>query len=68
MDLDKIKTIPAKLSKLSHVVEYDVAKNTLYHELVIKVNDIDRKMPSNSLLVTRITYDSEKLRNPQLVS
>ena len=43
LDLDKLKTMPADLSKLSNVVDNDVIK-TMYDKLVIKINAIDTKI------------------------
>ena len=43
LDLDKFKTMPADLSKLSNVVNDDVIK-TMYDKLVIKINAIDTKI------------------------
>ena len=40
IDDDKLKTVPADLSKLSNVVNNDVVKK-LYNKLVGKVNNID---------------------------
>ena len=37
---DKLKTVPADLSKLSHVVDNDVVKKTVNDELVSKISDI----------------------------
>ena len=41
IDVDKIKTVPADLSKLSNVVNNHVVKKTVYDKLVAKVNNID---------------------------
>ena len=37
----KLKTVPAALSKLSDVVNYDVVKKTVGDKLVAKVNNTD---------------------------
>lgn len=37
VDVDKLKTAPADLSKLSNQVDHDVAKKTVYCKLVTKV-------------------------------
>ena len=52
VDVDKIKTVPADLNKLSYVVDRDVAKTTVYDKLVTKVNTVDSKIPRNSVLFT----------------
>ena len=41
IDVDKLKTVPADLSKLSNVVNLGVIKKTVYDKLVEKVNNID---------------------------
>ena len=53
MDVDKLKTVPADLSKLSSVADIHVAKKTVYDKLIIKFNAIDAKITSTSVLVTR---------------
>ena len=37
LDIFKIKTVSTDSIKLSNVVDNDVAKNTVYNELIIKV-------------------------------
>ena len=41
LDIDKLKPVPADLSKLSNEVKNDVVKKTDYSKLVIKVDNID---------------------------
>ena len=41
LDIGKLATVPADLSKLSNVVKNDVVKKTMYDKLVAKVNNID---------------------------
>ena len=41
IDVEKLKTVPVDLSKLSNVVNNDVVKKTVYDKLVTKVNNID---------------------------
>ena len=53
LDLGKLKTVPDDLSQLTNVVDNDVVKKTLYDTLVIKVDAIDIKIPSTSVLVTK---------------
>ena len=60
LDVDKIKTVPADLSKLSNVVDNDAIKKAVYDKLVIKVNAINTKIPSTSGLLTTTQYDLEK--------
>ena len=40
LDIDKLKTVPVDLSKLSNVVDNDVVKKTVFDKLVAKVNAI----------------------------
>ena len=58
LDKDKIKTVPADLSKLCNVMDNDVVKKTGYGKLVIKVSAIDTKVPTG--LVNKTQYDSDK--------
>ena len=52
-DVDKLKTVPADLSKLSNVVDSDVVTNTVYDKLVIKVDATDTKMQSTGRFATK---------------
>ena len=40
LDLDKLKTVPSDLGKLTNAVDNDVAKKTAYDKLVVKFNAI----------------------------
>ena len=60
LDVDKLKTVSADLSNLSNIVENCVVKKTVHNKLVIKVNDIDTKVPSTSGIVTKIQCDLDK--------
>ena len=40
LDIDKLETTPADLSELNNVLKNDVVKNTVYDQLVKKVNAI----------------------------
>ena len=53
--MEKLKTVPDDLSKLSNVVDNEVAKKTLYDKLVAKVNNID-----TSGFVVKTKYAAEK--------
>ena len=57
LGVDKLKIVPANLSKASDVVDNDVVIKTLYDILVIKNNTIDNKIPSSSGLLTKAQYD-----------
>ena len=41
MDIGKLTTVPADLSKLSDLVENEVVKKAVYDKLAVKVNNID---------------------------
>ena len=58
LDVNKPKTVPADLSKLSDVVDNVVVKN-LFDKLVSRVNAIDTKASSTSAsgLVTKTLFD-----------
>ena len=60
LDTDKLKTVPADSSKLSNIVYNDVIKETAYNQLVIKFYANDTEIPSNSGLVTKSRYNSDK--------
>ena len=54
IDIDKLKTVPNDLAKLSNVVKNDVVKKTSYNTLKIKVDAID-----TSGFVTRIKFATD---------
>ena len=54
-DVDKLKTVPIDLSKLSDIVKNEVAKKTVYDKLVAKVHNID-----TSGFVLKTKYDTDK--------
>ena len=49
--IEKLKTVPAHISKLSTVVDNDVVRKTAYDKLVPKFNTINTKVPSTTGLV-----------------
>ena len=49
LDVDKLKTVPAILSKLSTILDNDVVKKTVHDKLVIKVNAFDTKIKKHSM-------------------
>ena len=55
IDVDKLKTVPVNLTKLSNVVKNDVVKNTEYNKLVTKVDNIDTRG-----FVLKTKYDADK--------
>ena len=52
----KLKTVSIDLSKLSHVVNNDVLKKSVYDKLVAKVNNID-----TSGFALKTKHDTDKL-------
>ena len=55
LDIDKLKSVPTDLSKLSTVVKNDVVKKDVYDKLVTKVNNI-----STSRFALKTKYDTDK--------
>ena len=58
IDIDKLRTVPVDLSKLSNVVKNEVVKKTEYNKLVNNVNNIDT---SGFLLKTKYAADKLEL-------
>ena len=54
IDVDKLKTVPVDLAKLSNVVKNDVVKKTEYDKLVGKVDNVDT---TNFVLETKHEKD-----------
>ena len=55
IDVDKLKTVPVDLAKLSNVVKNDVVKQTEYDELLAKVDNID-----TTGFALKTKYDTDK--------
>ena len=55
LDIDKLKPVPADLSKLSDVVKNDVVKKADYNKLVTKVDNIDIIQ-----IISIIQYNTDK--------
>ena len=56
IDVDKLETVPADLSKLIKVVDSDAVKKTVYDKLVVHVNSID-----TSRFISKTLYSTDKL-------
>ena len=54
LDIDKSKTVPIDLSRLSNVVDNDVVKKTEYDKLFTKFNNIKLVNFSKKLKITLI--------------
>ena len=64
LDVDKLKTVPVDLSKLSNVVKSDVVKKTVYDKLVPKVNNINTSgLIKKTDYNTKITEIEDKIPN-----
>ena len=63
IDVDKLKTVPVNLSKLSNLVKNEVVKKTAYDQLVTKVNNID-----TSGFVLKTKYSTDKIDLEKKVS
>ena len=55
LDVEKFKTVPVDLAKLSNVVKNYLVKKTEYNKLVTKVDSID-----TTGFVLKTTYDTDK--------
>ena len=53
--MNKLRTVPVDLSKLSNAVNNEVVKKTVYDKLVAKENNID-----TSRFVLKTKYDADK--------
>ena len=60
LDVHKLKSLSAALSKLNNLVNNDVVQRTVYNKLVIKVSVIYIKTSNTSRLVTKTQYDSDR--------
>ena len=60
LDVCKLKTVSARLSKLSNVVDDDVITKAVYDKLVAKARAIDTNILSTSELVAKAQYDLDK--------
>ena len=74
LDVHKLKSLSAALSKLNNLVNNDVVQRTVYNKLVIKVSviyiktqtdkvlriilEIDKKIPNAGGLVKKIEYST----------
>ena len=56
--MDKLVPVPTDLSKLSHLVKIDVAKETVYDKLVAKVNAI----PLNNIDTSKFVLKTQKIK------
>ena len=64
LDIDKLVSVPADLSKLSNVVNNDVVKKTEYDKLVTKVNNIDIAVGK---FILKSDYDADKTKLENII-
>ena len=55
LDVDKLVPIPVDLSKLSHIVKYDVVKKDVYND---KIRNIEDKIPDITNLATNDSFNA----------
>ena len=55
IDIDKIQTVPANLSKLGNLIHDDVVKKLMYNKFVTKV-----KVRDTCELILKIKYNTDK--------
>ena len=60
LDVDKLKTVPAHVKKLSDVVDNEVAKNTKFNTLKTKVNSLEKKILGATTLILTNQYNINK--------
>ena len=60
LDVDKVKTVPVDLKKLSDVKDNDVIKNTNFNTLKAKVNNLEKKSPHGTTLIHINQYNTDK--------
>ena len=51
LDIDKLKTVPIDLKKLSDVVDNKVVRNKKFNTLKTKANKLDKKIPHATTLI-----------------
>ena len=57
IEVERLKTISADLSKLSKVVKNQVVKKTVYDKLVAKINNIDTSGKTSSFIDTSSLFE-----------
>ena len=60
LDVDKLKTNPADLKKLSEVVSKEVFKNTKFNKLNLKINNLKNKIPDATALIHINQYNTDE--------
>ena len=67
LDLDKLKTVPVNLKKMSDLMSKEVAKKTGYNKLNMKVNNLENKIPDVTTFIQINTnqINKKKIRGDQ---
>ena len=60
IDLDKLKTFPVDLSKLSKAVNNDIVNNTIYDKLIKKIFAVDTGVISSNRIISKTQFDSKR--------
>ena len=60
LDVEKLKTVPIELKKLSDAVDNDLVKNTKFNTLKTKVNSLEKKIPDATTLIHINQYNTDK--------
>ena len=60
LDVDKLKTVPVDVKKVSDVADNKVVKNTKFNTLKTKVNNLDKKIPDATTLIHTNQYNTDK--------
>ena len=51
LDVDKLKTVPVDLKKLTDVVSKKIVKKTKFNKLDMKVNNLENKISDGTMLI-----------------
>ena len=60
LDVDKLKTVPVDMEKLSDVVGNEVVKKTKFNTIKAKVNNLENKIPDATTLIHINQYNTLK--------
>ena len=60
LDVDKLKTVPVDLKKLSDIVSKEVVRNPRFNKLNMKVNSLEKKIPDPTTLIHINQYNTYK--------
>ena len=60
LDVGKLRIVPVDLTKLGHVVDNEVVKNTNFNTLKTKVNNLETKTPYATNLIHSNQHNTDK--------